>query len=119
MTIIEEDGPSRGLCFKKGKSLLLVPGEDAFSHNLFLSEIPDARDGFHLLRCPIGSPTYCASSVHQRVKKVKEILHLLPDLDDSRMETILLQACLALANVCFALQTCLPSLPPVTSEKPS
>ena len=109
IAIIEEDGPSRGLILNKGKSLLFVPTEDIFSHNPFPAEIPIARDGFDLLGCPIGSPTYCASSVHRRVQKVEEILHLLPDLEDSQMEATLLQACLALPKISFALRTCPPN----------
>ena len=109
LAIIEEEGPSRGLNLNRAKSLLFVPKEDDFSHNPFPSEIPVARDGFQLLGCPIGSPTYCASSFLQRVKKVEDILHLLPDLEDSQMEATLLRSCLALPKISFALRTCPPS----------
>ena len=93
----------------KGESLLFVRTEDIFSHNLFPAEIPIARNCFDLLGCPIGSPTYCASSVHQRMQKVEEILHLLLDLEDSQMEATLLRACLALLKISFAFLTCPPS----------
>ena len=69
---------------------MFVPKEDAFSHNPLPSEIPVAREGFDLLRCPIDFPTYCASLVLWRVKKVKDILRLLPDLEDSQMKATLL-----------------------------
>ena len=103
IAIIEEDGLSRGLSLNKGKSLLFIPAKDAFNHNSFPSENPVARDEFDLLDCPIESPTYCASSVHQRVQKVEKTLHFLPDLENSQMEMTLLWAC---------------PPPQVTSEKP-
>ena len=54
-----------------------------FSLNPLPSDMPVSREGFVLLGCPIGSSTYCASIVLRRVKKVQELLHLLPDLEDS------------------------------------
>ena len=85
LAIIEREGPARGLYLNRGKSLLFIPKEDAFSHNPLPSEIPVAREGFELLGCCacIGSPTYCATSMIRRVGKVEQILHLLPDLEDS------------------------------------
>ena len=109
LAIIKKEGSSRGLDLNRGKSLLLVPKEDAFSHNLLPSNIPVARKGFDLLGCPIVSPTYCTSSVLRRVKKVEEILRLLPELEDSQMEATLLLACLALPKVFIALRNCPPT----------
>ena len=67
------------------------------------------REGFVLLGCPIGSPTFCASTVLGRVKKVQELLCLLPDMEDSQMEVTLLRSCLALPKIAFVLRTCPPS----------
>ena len=85
LSIIEDrGGPSN-----RGKSLLFVPKENDLSCTLFSSKIPVARENFDLLGCSIGSPTYCAASVLQRGGiKVKEILLLLPDLEDSQKEAL-------------------------------
>ena len=42
------------------------------------------------------------------MRKVQEILRLLPDLEDSQMGTTLLRSCLALPKLSFALGACLP-----------
>ena len=82
LSIIEEDGPARGLFLNRStcKSTLFIPERDDFSSNPLPSDIPVSREGFVLLGCPIGSSAYCASIVLTKVKKVKELLHLFPDL---------------------------------------
>ena len=53
LSIIEEDGPSRGLFLNRGKSLLFVPPDVDVSDGVFLPDIPAAIDGFVLLGAPV------------------------------------------------------------------
>ena len=89
--------------------MLFIPKDDAFNHNPLPSDIPVTRVDFDLLGCPIGSPSFRASSVLKRVKKVQEIIRCLPALKDSQMEASLLCMCLALPKLAFSLRTCPPS----------
>ena len=90
----------------------IIIKDDNFSHNPLHnplpSDIPVSREGFDLLGCPIGSPASCASSALKKVKKVHEIICLLPALKDSQMEATLLCMCLALPKLSFFLWTCPP-----------
>lgn len=45
----------------------------------------------------------------KRVKKVQEVLDMLPDMKDSQMEATLICSCLALPKVAFILRTTPPS----------
>ena len=109
LTIIEEDGPTRGLHLNRSKSLLYIPTGAPSDTNTLPADIPIVRGGFDLLGSPIGPSSYCEGTVLNRVKKVQEVLARLPDLQDSQMETTLLRSCLALPKVAFALRTCPPS----------
>lgn len=90
------------------KSLLFIPKGDALSDNPLPSEIPVAREGFVLLGCPIGSPSYVSSLALQRVRKLEETLCLLTKLEDSHMEAVLLRTCLTLPKISLTLRTCPP-----------
>ena len=70
LTIIEKEGPARGLFLNRSKSVLFIPKDDAFSHNPLPSDILVAREDFDLLGCHISSPFFCASSVLKRMKKI-------------------------------------------------
>ena len=85
--------------------IIIVPFDD----NPLPSEIPVTREGFVLLGFPIVPPSFCVSSVHHRVAKLKSILSLLPSLEDSQIENTLLRWCLAFPKINFALRTCPPS----------
>ena len=78
--------------------------------NSLPSEIPSVRSGFDLLGSPIGLRSHCEASMLKRVEKVQEILKRLPDIQDAQMETTILQSCLALPKVSFALRSCPPHL---------
>jgi hypothetical protein len=56
LSIIEEEGPSKGLHLNHLKSLLFIPKEDN-SSNPLPSDIPVSRDGFDILGSPIGPPS--------------------------------------------------------------
>ena len=109
LSIIEEQGPSSGLWLNRTKSLLFVSKDDALDHNPIPSDIPIVREGFDLLGCPISSPTFCAASVLETVKRVYEALDLFPVLEDSQMAATLLRSCLTLSKFSFALNTCPPN----------
>ena len=87
LKIIEADGPARGLQLNRAKSLLYIPENADPSCNPLPSDIPITSEGFTLLGCPIGPPSFCEAIMMKRVEKVKETLPRLHDLEDSRMET--------------------------------
>ena len=108
LKIVEDEGPLRGLHLNRAKSLLYVPPNSTSTPNPPLQNIPLIRGGFSLLGCPVCPATFCEAFLLQRVEKVKDCLAMLPDLEDSQMETILLRSCLALPKVSFSLRTCPP-----------
>ena len=59
LDIVEKEGPSLGLHLNRGKSLLFIPEEEDVSISTLPPEIPVAREGFTLLGCPIGPPSFC------------------------------------------------------------
>ena len=108
LSIVEQDGPTRGLYLNRSKSLLYIPDDADPSNNPLPPVIPTTRVGFTLLGCPIGPSTFCDFTFSKWVEKVKESLARLPDLQDSQMETALLRSCLALPKVSFSLRACPP-----------
>ena len=108
LAIIEEDGPPRGLFLNRRKSLLYIPGDAPLRDNPLPLEVPVSKEGFVLLSSPIDTSSFCNSLVHHRVAKLKSILSLLPNLEDSQAENSLLRWCLAFPKINFALRTCPP-----------
>ena len=72
--------------------MLFVPADADLSENLLPSDIPIDRDGFVLLGAPVGSTAFCSSQAYKRVEKIQSALDLLPELDDSQMEYVLLHS---------------------------
>ena len=109
LNIIEQDGPALGLNLNRSKSLLFIPEEEDASLSPLPSDIPVTRQGFSLLGCPIGPPTFCEDVFLRRVSKIKASLDSLHDLEDSQIETSLLRSCLALPKVSYVLRACPPT----------
>ena len=107
--IVESDGPSVGLHLNRGKSLLFVPSTSDLSLSSLPRDIPVTHDGFALLGCPIGPPSFCEKIFASRISKVKASLSALNDLCDAQLETTLLRSCLALPKVSYILRTCPPN----------
>ena len=59
LEIIKEMGAQRGLTLNLTKSLLYIPPDADTSENTLSKENPICREGFTLLGCPIGPPSYC------------------------------------------------------------
>ena len=108
LTIIESQGPSRGLLLNKSKSLLFVPADATLPVHVLPPGVPTTNGGFELLGSPVGPPSFCESSVYGRVSKIQDMLVSLRDLHDSQMETSLLRSCLSLPKIAFTLRTCAP-----------
>ena len=108
LEIIGTAGPPRGLHLNKNKCLFSVLNEASFDLGSFPAGIPITLDGFTLLGCPIGPPSFCLDSIFKRISKVQSILARLPDLHDSQIECSLLRSCLSLPKIAFALRTCPP-----------
>ena len=109
LSIIESDGPSYGLFLNRAKSLIYIPSTYSVSHPL-LCDIPTTSEGFTLLGSPIGPPTFCESSVADRVDKIRAIISNLSDLQDAQLETALLRSCFSLPKLVFILCCCPPAL---------
>ena len=104
LSIVEQNGPTRGLNLNRSKSLLYILDDADPSNNPLQPDIPTTRVGFTLLGCPIGPSSFCDFTFSKRVEKVKESLARLLELQDSQMETALLRSCLALPKVSFSLR---------------
>ncbi|ETW96706.1 MAG: hypothetical protein ETSY2_45945 [Candidatus Entotheonella gemina] len=105
LSIIESEGPPRGLILNRSKSLIVASPDSSVSHPL-LSNIPVTYGGFTLLGSPLGPAAYCQEVARVRINKVRDSLLRLGDLEDSQMETALLRSCLALPKIAHLLRTC-------------
>ena len=111
LSIIEAEGPPRGLFLNRAKSFIFSPANSPITHPL-LCDIPTSSGGFTLLGSPVGPSSYCEAVISKRVSKYQEVLSRLRKLEDSQMESTLLRSCLALPKVAYVLRTCPPSLIP-------
>ena len=109
LEIVEVEGPAMGLLLNRSKSVLFIPPEEDPALSLLPSEIPSTRQGFTLLGCPVGPPSFCEASLLHQVEKIKSALSRLGDMCDSQLETTLLHSCLSLPKLSFTLRTCPPS----------
>ena len=98
LSIIETEGPSRGLFLNREKSLIYTPMNSSIVHPK-LRDIPSTSVGFSLLGSPIGPSSFCEETVARRIHKVQEMVARLHDLEDSQLETTLLRSCLALPTL--------------------
>ena len=105
LSIIELHGPSRGLHLNRSKSLLYVPPDANVCVNVHPPKIPLSQEGFVLLGAPVWSDSFCQLHAMKRVKKIRDIISLLPDLGDSQVEFTLLRSCLSLPKFVFLLRT--------------
>ena len=110
LAIIEEEGPARGSNISREKSLLCIPGDYSFNHNPLPKDISNTCMRFVLLGSPINPPSFCEEIVRQRLKKIQNINSvLLPDLQDSLMDTAVVHSYLAFPKVSLLFHCCLPS----------
>ena len=109
LDIIEREEPTVGLNLNRSKSLLFIPQEQDASIFPLPPDIPVKREGFSLLGCPIGPPAFCEEVFHRRVLKVRASVEALHALDDSQLETTLLQSCLVFPKVSYVLRACPPT----------
>ena len=106
--IAECDGPPQGLYLNRGKSLLYIPSNYEIIESPLPRDIPITREGFRLLSCPVGPPSYCEGVLQAQMGQISESLTALHDLNNSYMEATLLRACLALLKFSYILCTCPP-----------
>ena len=93
LSIMEQEAPFLGLHLNRGKSLLYIPRRCVATKSPLPGDIPIARDGFCLLGCPIGPPSYCEDVLMTHVNKIREFLARLQDLGDFHIATTLLWSC--------------------------
>ncbi len=110
LKLIEDEGPALGLDLNPSSTSLRMP--ILISTPYHPTSHPICGDGFVLLGCPIGPPSFCEVTMLRRVEKVKDTLSKLPDLEDLQKEAALLRSCLALPKVSFSLRSCPPKLYP-------
>ena len=107
LSIIELEGPPRGLFLNKSKSLIYTPANSSITHPL-LRDIPTSSDGFTLLGSPIGPSAFCEETVSVKYRS--------QSLDFMTSRTLnwrpLLRSCLALPKLAHVLRTCPPCLIP-------
>ena len=61
--------------------------------------------GVTLLGSPIGCQEFVREALETKVAKVREIIELLPTIEDPHLEFVLLRACLSLPKISFFLRT--------------
>ena len=110
--IVERDGPSvpllASISTEASPSSLSRKGCVA-SLSPLPPEVPVTREGFSLLGCPIGPPSFCEEVLQGRVSKLKESLGLLHEMGDSHLVATLLCSCFALPKFSCVIRTCPPS----------
>ena len=111
LSIIESEGPPRGLFLNHAKSLIFAPPDSSMSPAL-LQNIPTTSEGFTLLGSPIGPANFCESNLSISINKIREALSCLGDLQNPQMETTLLCSCLTLPKLASILCCCPPALIP-------
>ena len=108
LSIIESEGPSRGLVLNRSKCLVHIPLSSSSSNPLPL-DIPSSSDGFVLLGCPIGPPSFCHSFILELTETCRNLTGKLALLHDSHIELTLLRSCLSFSKIGYNLRTCPPS----------
>ena len=58
--------------------------------------LPVTEAGFVHLGAPVGSAHYVQAKVRERVDKVRDLLNMLPSLENAHGEYVLLKSCLSL-----------------------
>lgn len=87
-------------------ALLFIPEEPATFVNPPPEDISSCHEGFLLLGFPIGSPSFCRSSLQLPIDKSRWRLKLLPHLHDSQSRFALLRSCLSASKLSSCLRTC-------------
>jgi ubiquitin carboxyl-terminal hydrolase 44/49 len=105
--LVQQESEEIGLRLNTKKCELFAQAAD-------ISRFPDdiARcnpEGFELLGCPLGSPTFSADYVKHRVDKIESALHNLEIIDDPQVELLLLRNCMGLPKFGFSLRSAPPS----------
>ena len=73
LTIIESQGPSRGLLLNKSKSLLFVPADATLPDHVLPLGVPTTNVGFELLGSPVGPPVSIVGCGYKRTLKQLEL----------------------------------------------
>ena len=108
LSIIESEGPSRGLVLNRSKCLILIPLLSSSSNPLPL-DTPSSSDGFVILGCPIGPPSFCNAFILELTETCRNLTGKLALLHDSHIELTLLRSCLSFSKIGYNLRTCPPS----------
>lgn len=111
VSILVEDGPSRGLLLNKDKCRIWVGDDFPTNPDPLGCGIPksDPR-GIFLLGSPVGTPDFMEFHVNQRISKIKEtVVERLPSIEDPQVKLCILRSCLSLPKLVYTLRTCKPS----------
>ena len=87
---------------------MFIPSESDPSQSPLPSDIPVTCQGFCLLGCPIGPPSFCEEVLRDRTARVRSSLRAVHDLGDAQLETTPLCSCFALPKFSYILHTCPP-----------
>ena len=111
--IVEREGRARGLVLSTLVTTPENPKSTVWSP-LFLNGdmdplgrgVPRVRDmGVTLLGSPVGNQAFTGAAIKKKVEKIREIVELLPNIEDPHIEFVLLRACLSLPKISFLLRT--------------
>ena len=106
--ITQREGANIDLKLSSSKSLIWNPSLLGTADPLQRSVPCASPDGFILLGAPVGNEAFSNMILGKRIAKVEEAIRLLPTLNDSHVEFVLLRSCLSLPKFNFCLRTCNP-----------
>ena len=107
LSIIEDEGPVRGIVLNQSKSLIVASSHHPVDHPLF-SNITVSFGVFNLLGSPLNPAEYRLEAVLAKVNKVHDSIIKLRDLQDAQLEASLLHSCLSLPKLIHLLCMCPP-----------
>ena len=119
--IIVREGEARGLTLSRAATVLppSFPKSVVWSSMDGLGEvdqdplqrgIPKVRagEGIVVLGAPVGYHSFVESKLKSKVEKVRDVVQLLPLLQDPHTELVLLRSCLSLPKIMFLLERSTP-----------
>ena len=112
ISILEEEGPGRGLFLNKSKSSIWCGNNFTNVDDPLACGVPKASpSGLNLLGSPIGVSGFMVAEVHARVSKIEDVIvNRLSCIEDPQIQLCLLRSCLSIPKLMYTLRTCKPSV---------
>ena len=111
VSILEQDGPPRGLHIRRDKSKVFCPSHHQDDDFPLGPDIERVRaEGFRVLGSPVGSAAFSQSFLEAKVDSLETLLENLLLLKDVHSELVLLRSCFSLPKISFLTRTVPPHI---------